>query len=173
MIIWTVLAVVLGVALVAAVLIPTGRKRMPTDYVASPALLTPGERAFAAVLESLLPPGARLLCKVRVADVIKPAVNKDRAAFLRISQKHLDFVVASRDWKVQLVIELNDKSHDARRRQQRDKFLRDAFAAAGVPLHFIRAASRYDAGQLRDLIFPQAAPASADGAEPSMRERRA
>jgi hypothetical protein len=40
--------------------------------------------------------------------------------------------------------ELNDRSHDSARRRARDEFLRQAFAAAGVPLHFVRAAARYD-----------------------------
>jgi hypothetical protein len=107
-------------------------------------LLSNAERAFAAALEAALPPGARLLAKVRIADMIKPANASDRPAFFRISQKHLDFVVTTRDWKPLAAIELNDRSHDSARRRARDEFLRQAFAAAGVPLHFVRAAARYD-----------------------------
>lgn len=60
-------------------------------------MLSNAERAFAAALEAALPPGARLLAKVRIADMIKPANASDRPAFFRISQKHLDFVVTTRD----------------------------------------------------------------------------
>ena len=56
-----------------------------------------------------------------------------------------------------IVIELNDKSHDTEHRRTRDAFMAEAFKGAGIPLHFVRAAARYDAESLKALLpHPQA-----------------
>jgi hypothetical protein len=149
--------IVLFIVVFAAVAVLQGLKKSgrggkPAAYQAA-AVLTNAERAFADALEQAIGPDHRLLIKMRVADVITPRTS-DRAAFLKISQKHLDFVVTDRDWNVVAAIELNDRSHNSSRRQQRDQFLKQAFESAGVVLHFVPARSRYDVAKLAELLRP-------------------
>lgn len=142
----------IALAVVAAVLSAMAKKRPKAyEYRAAP-ILTKGERAFADALEPTLPAGSRLLAKVRVADLITPKTPREIAAFRKISQKHMDFVIADRAWKVIAAVELNDKSHEAPARRERDNFLRDAFAGAGVALHFVRAQARYEPAALTQLL---------------------
>jgi len=94
------------------------------------------------------------LAKIRLADLLKPASTRDRGAFLKISQKHVDFLVVNKEWSVVAAIELNDRTHDAPHRRDRDEFVKSACEGAGVPLHIVRAASRYELASLRGLFEP-------------------
>lgn len=153
---WHIIAAAIVLAVIAVAL--RGRARTRKHYAYRPApILTKGERAFAHALEQCLPQGARLLAKVRLADVLHPSSPRDRGAFLKISQKHLDFVVTTQDWTVLAAIELNDKSHDAPSRQARDAFLGKAFEGAGIPLHFVPARAKYDPAELERLWEPKPA----------------
>ena len=99
-------------------------------------LLTKAERSFYGVLLSVLPDDYQVMCKVRLADLIKPSVPKNQfyAAFSRIAQKHIDFVIVRKtDLSVVAAIELNDSSHSQRNRVERDLFVRDAMKSASVP----------------------------------------
>lgn len=148
--VWIIFVIIV---LLAGVLPALLRKRAPSyTYRAAPGLLTKGERAFADALEPCLPAGMRLAAKVRVADIITPANPRQIAAFRRISQKHIDFVLLDRAWQVLAAIELNDKSHERPDRQARDAVLRDAFQSAGVALHFVKAQARYSTAELSALV---------------------
>ena len=48
----------------------------------------------------------------------RPASTRDRGAFLKISQKHVDFLVVNKEWSVVAAIELNDRTHDAPHRRE-------------------------------------------------------
>jgi hypothetical protein len=156
---WHIIVALIVLAIVAAALKGKGGSRRSYDYKPTP-LLTKGERAFASAIQECLPPGARLLAKVRLADLITPTSARDRGAFLKISQKHVDFVIAAADWSVLAAVELNDKSHDAQHRRERDDFIRKACEGAGIRLHFVRAAARYDLAELRVLLLPPSPPAA-------------
>lgn len=156
---WTILGVLIALGALAASLKGGARARRSYSYKSAP-ILTKGERAFADALEQCLPSGARLLAKIRLADLLTPAATRDRGAFLKISQKHVDFVVVNKDWSVLAAVELNDKTHDAPQRRERDEFLKSACDGAGVPLHIVRAAVRYDLASLRALFEPPTMPGS-------------
>ena len=122
-------------------------------------LFTPAERSFLGVLNSVLKDDVHILGKVRVADILTPAKGMSRSnwqkAFNKISAKHFDFVICNKDdFSVLCVIELNDKSHNNKQRQQRDAFLEKACEAASLPLIQIKA----QAGYLLDEIKNQLAP---------------
>ena len=77
--------------------------------------------------------------KVRVADVVEPKSGHGRSArqkaFNKISAKHFDFLLCDKEeLSVACAIEMDDGSHNSKRRQDRDKFLKEVFEAAGVPL---------------------------------------
>jgi len=149
---------VLAAALLAALLILAALARRPRrpPYVLCDSLLTPGEMAFNRVLDRCLPPGCRVMMKVRLADVITVPRGSDESQswWAKIKQKHCDFVLVDTDsLQPILVIELNDKSHDRADRKARDAFLEQAFDVAGLPLLWVKAAAAYDTRQVRLSIF--------------------
>jgi hypothetical protein len=72
----------------------------------------------------------------------------------RISQKHVDFLICTRDTVLPLgVVELDDASHQRADRKQRDRFVDAAFAAAALHVMRVRAARSYDADMLRQQVL--------------------
>ena len=125
-------------------------------------LFSPAERSFLGVLMQAVPDETIVMGKVRVADVITPIKGLDRSkwqiAFNKISAKHFDFVVCDRSTlKVISVVELNDKSHKQKKRADRDAFLREACASAGLRLLEFEAKARYSVVEVRNQF--------ADGSE--------
>ena len=74
-------------------------------------------------------------------------------AFNKISAKHFDFLLCDKeDLSVACAIELDDGSHNSKRRQERDEFLKGVCEAAGVPLIQIPAKSAYVISEVRGLL---------------------
>ncbi|WP_052713086.1 DUF2726 domain-containing protein [Pseudoalteromonas rubra] len=115
-------------------------------------VLSPAEISFYKVLQSILTDEAIVLSKMRVADVMLP-VTSDKSlwqvSFNKISRKHFDFVICkSTDMSVIAVVELNDKSHNKKNRQDRDEFLQQACDSAALPIVFIQASRTYKPAEL-------------------------
>ena len=120
-------------------------------------LFTPAEWHFYQALCVAVPEGMTLFGKVRVADVLQPEKGLDRStwqrSFNKIAGKHFDFVVVDADsGQMRCAIELNDRSHRQRDRQDRDAFLVGACEHAQLPLLMIPAARQYDTAELRAQI---------------------
>lgn len=154
-----VLLIVLGVVVfLARILLPDlFRGQVAYPYRREPTLFTPAERSFLGVLEQALQGQSRVFGKVRLGDVItvKPGLDRSarQRALNRILQKHLDFVLCDpQDLSVQLVIELDDSSHQAARRQARDAFLDKAMAAADVRILHFPAKRDYSVQDIREAI---------------------
>jgi len=84
-------------------------------------LFTPAERSFLGVLDQAVAGRARVFGKVRVGDVLGPRKGLQRGASStarnKIDRKHFDFVLCDpSDLSVICVIELDDKSHQAKLR---------------------------------------------------------
>lgn len=108
-------------------------------YCLRRSLFTPAERSFLGVLDPLLPADVRLFGKVRLEDIFGVKSGLDRAgrttARNRINRKHVDFLlVRAQDLSPIAGIELDDSSHDAEDRQERDLFVDQVFSVAGLPL---------------------------------------
>lgn len=134
-----------------------GKAVIGYPYGPQRALFTPAERSFLGVLEQATGESQRVFGKIRLADVIKVNAGLTRSArqtaFNRISGKHLDFVLCDpTDLKVVAAIELDDKSHDAPRRQQRDSFVDAALGAAGIPMHHFSAKRSYSVREVRAIL---------------------
>jgi very-short-patch-repair endonuclease len=126
-------------------------------YQREPVLFTPAERSFLGVLEQAVEGQFRIFGKVRLADIIRVksgvSAGARQQAFNRIQSKHIDFVLCKpRDLSVQFVVELDDSSHQAPRRQARDEFLDDALKAAGIPLLHFRAQRTYSVPDIREAL---------------------
>ena len=162
------LAVLGLVALVglAAVVVRLVRPDLP--YVAAPSLLTPAERAFFAVLRQALGEDYHLFAKVRLGDIleVQRGVSGKRrfAAFGRISSKHADFVACDPGtFAVRGVIELDDRSHLQRHRQERDQFFDAALAVADIPVLRVTVQRTYSPKDLREQAWAAFGPPARPG----------
>jgi len=120
-------------------------------------LFSPAERSFLGVLNQVIGNKARVFGKVRVADILTPAKgmtrNEWQQSFNKISGKHFDFVLCdSNDLSVLCVLELNDSSHNSKKRTERDHFLAEACISASVPLVQVKAKSSYNIQEVRDSL---------------------
>lgn len=120
-------------------------------------LLTAAEQSFLSVLDDIFNQGFRIFGQVRLADVIKVKTglssSQRQSAFNRISRKHLDYVICSKDdLSIVGAIELDDRSHSRPDRKQRDTFLNQALATAAVPLLRHPVKKHYDIGDLREKL---------------------
>ena len=91
-------------------------------YMKRQVLFSAAERSFLDVLDQALGDEYRVFGKVRVADVVEPlrglGNSARRKAFNRISAKHFDYALCTKDYLAAVaVIELDDKSHQQRKRQ--------------------------------------------------------
>lgn len=103
-------------------------------------LFTPAERSFYGVLlQAIDRDKYQVFGKVRVADLLEPLPSRNRSqwqkAFNAISAKHFDFVLCKAgDLTPVAVIELDDKSHNQKKRQKRDELLKSICKQAGLPM---------------------------------------
>jgi ssDNA-binding Zn-finger/Zn-ribbon topoisomerase 1 len=121
-------------------------------------LFSPAERSFFGVLGQAVGNEYAIFGKVRVADVVsvKSVADKGgwRRAFNRISAKHFDFVICAKgDLSVVCVVELDDQSHQERKRQERDAFLVKLCQAVSLPLIQIPAQRAYTVADIRAKFF--------------------
>ena len=138
-------AITLTLMIVAIVSLRDG----PPPYERRGVLLSPAEISFLRSLQLAVRDDWLIFSMVRLADIIKvrARTRKYQSWNSRIQGKHLDFVLCDVETlDVKLAIELEDPSHG---RGTRDRFLKTALAAAGVPLLRIRALDKYETAVLR------------------------
>lgn len=126
-------------------------------YYLRKSLFTPAERSFLGVLEANLPSGVRLFGKVRLEDILGVKAGLEpgerQAARNRINRKHVDFLlVRVSDLAPLAGIELDDSSHEAEDRQQRDRFVDSAFASAGLPLLHVPVQKSYNPAEVKAKV---------------------
>jgi very-short-patch-repair endonuclease len=159
----TAAAAIFLAAYIVLRLIRLPRRRMP--YVLCDSLLTNAELDFYRALRQVVDSDSTLVCKVRMLDILElPRGVRERQAWLnKVSAKHVDFLVCSREtFKPRLAIELDDSSHDREDRKTRDAFVNEAFAAAGLPLLRVRAQRGYNIKELSVSVDASLAPIDSD-----------
>jgi len=127
----------------------------PLPYLKKDYLLTKAERAFYDVLLIALERRYSVFAKVRMLDLFYlPKGTKNRMGWNgRIIQKHVDFVICDpKTLGPVACIELDDASHEAEERQERDAFVDKVFEAAGLKLLHVRAAISYDPEAIKTMI---------------------
>lgn len=120
-------------------------------------LFSVAERSFLGVLDKVVGDKYRVLGKVRLADIIKVksglSPQERRVAFNQIQSKHVDFVLCDpKDLSVQLVVELDDSSHDAKNRKDRDIFVDKALETAGIKVVRVKARKSYKLEEVRKAL---------------------
>lgn len=120
-------------------------------------LFTPAERSFLGVLDQAVAGRARVFGKVRVGDVLSPRKGLQKGASStarnKIDRKHFDFVLCDpSDLSVLCVIELDDKSHHAKSRKERDDLLVGACKAASIPMIQVSVKAAYTISNIVELL---------------------
>lgn len=106
-------------------------------------LLTKNEwKNYMSMRQQLEGEGLRICPKVRLLDLIEPkkcSNAKERRALLnKIQSKHVDFTICDEKLNVLLVLELDDSSHEAESRRQRDLFVDSVLTGAGYQILHVR-----------------------------------
>lgn len=79
--------------------------------------------------------------------------SQNRVYRNKIDRKHIDFLLYDpQTLQPILGIELDDKSHERKDRQERDRFVDGVFAAAGLPIAHIPVRPIYQATQLNQFL---------------------
>lgn len=125
-------------------------------YQARP-LVSPAERSFFRVLDRAVGDRVLILVKVRLGDVLaaRPGLSRGAraGAWNRIRRKHVDFVLCSRtNLAVLAAVELDDASHEAPARRDRDAVVDRALGAAGIPVHRFAARGAYSVHEVRRVL---------------------
>lgn len=134
------------------------QKARMNPYFKADSLLTPAELNFFNVLKGAISDDCYIVCKIRLADIIKVDRNLPRSeyqtAFNKIQSKHVDFVICnSSDMSTYCVIELDDKSHGKPSRQARDDFVDSALKWAGIPILHIPVKKSYNTTELQEYFI--------------------
>lgn len=157
---WPLLIVVVVLGLIGAILKPKASISSVGElgYRKKKTLFTEAERSFLGVLDQIIDPTQhRVFGKVRVADLIEPNPTKNRSewqkAFNSISAKHFDYVICAVDTlQPACVIELDDKSHSQKKRQQRDQLLESICREVELPLVRVPAQRTYKPKVIKALL---------------------
>lgn len=158
--------VIVGISIVvtAAAYVWENRLRRSSPVPAAPAfrrkgaLLSPAERALLSVLEQAVGDQGRIFSMVRVADVLDMDRGMDGgergSALSQIQGAHFDFVICEPEsTDVICAIELHDGSHAREAWQERDTFLAEACAVAGLPLILLPWQQDYAVSEIRALVL--------------------
>lgn len=113
--------------------------------VVTGSLLRSQELALYQRLENKLDRTCRVMCKVRVVDVLKPASGVRRRQwrfwFESMVQKEFDLVVClAESMKVLAVLECFDNTDYSSARKKRDRFVLELCSGAGLPVWFVNVA---------------------------------
>ena len=78
--------------------------------------------------------------KVRLLDLLEPVKGnpKYKTYFYKIQAKHVDFVLCDQKLVAKYIIELDDNSHDAEKRKERDNFVDEVVTSVGYKIIHVR-----------------------------------
>lgn len=153
---WIFLLVIVIFAIVVAVSFvgksqPSANTPATFPYCKQGSYLTDAEHSFFKVLQTVLGNNYYIIPQAKLSNIIKVknGMANWQAHFNRISSKTVDFLICDKD-KVTpvLVIELDDASHQSNKRMERDTFVNDVLAKAGIDIMHMRAQSSYNTQEL-------------------------
>lgn len=141
------------VAIIVLVLVLASGKNGGDLPVEAKQLLSKREREALIALEAALPQH-RIYPQVAMGALIKAksglSAKKRASVRNRFAQKIVDFVAEDRQSGELLLIEVDDKTHDAAKDKRRDAIT----AAAGYRTVRVPAAARLSSGTIRSLVYP-------------------
>lgn len=125
------------------------------NYQRCDSLLTRGESAFFPTLQTACAGRSLIFSQVQLCKLISPrrGISRWQTYQNKIDRKSVDFVLCNpNSFAIELIIELDDKTHTTEKRKSRDTFLDDALKSANIPILHIAAASTYSPVALERLI---------------------
>jgi very-short-patch-repair endonuclease len=128
-------------------------KKLP--YVKKDYFLTKAEIDFFRVLEKALENKHYIFPQVRLSDLLFVKAKKEDYYKYRnkIDRKSVDFVLAEKEsLRPLLAIELDDSSHDSRKRKDRDNFVEKALEDTKLPLLRFKVQRFYDTNVIFEEI---------------------
>lgn len=99
--------------------------------------------------------GLIVFTKMRLADLlyIPKGTENEKAWFNRIKAKHIDFIFVDSNYKVRLLVEIDDQTHNRADRQARDEEVDEIFRQQGLEVLHLRAwGKQYGAEDLETII---------------------
>lgn len=99
--------------------------------------------------------GLIVFTKMRVADLlyIPKGTENEKVWFNRIKAKHIDFILVDSNYKVRLLVEVDDSTHNRSDRQARDEEVNEMFRQQGLEVLHLRAwGKQYGTDDLETII---------------------
>lgn len=126
-------------------------------------LFSQTERNFLQLIERAVGTKYRVLCRVRLSDIVALRQNTDKktgkSAIMRASGRNLDFVLCSKDDMSPVVaIDLVNNQSKEGYKAQRDWYVSGALDAARIPHLRIKVKAGYSVEDIRDCIEAKLAP---------------
>ena len=134
----------------------SSKKSEDLPYVLKRYLMSKAERSFFGVLEQVTDSSKYYIFpQVSLSNLVD--VEKGTGSYQtyhnKVDRKSVDFVLFDRNSiSPVLAVELDDASHDREGRQERDAFVDQVLAKAGLPLLHVKAQAAYDPKQLAASI---------------------
>ena len=146
---WLELLILVGLILCLALM---GRGFRDARYCRG-RFLSKNEKEFLRKLDRIVGARYRVFVQVRLADLVDVetgASNRSRwKAISRVFAKSVDFVICNRTtFDPVMVLEVDDRSHEAADRRRRDQLVNRVCAEAGLPLVRFKARFLYSEGEL-------------------------
>ena len=92
--------------------------------------------------------------KVRLLDLLEPVKGntKYKTYFYKVQAKHVDFVILDEKLVARCVVELDDASHDAEDRKERDEFVDEVLQSVGYKVIRTRAVTEEVQQRIREIM---------------------
>lgn len=156
------------VLMILLIIVAVGAMKLNENGLAFPFrkkinLFTPVERNFLELLEASVGHQYRVVCRVRLTDILALRQGTDkktsRTAMLRAGGRHLDFVLCDKkDMSPVIAVDLVHQQGKEGYKAQRDWFVSGALDAARIPHLRIKVKSGYKPQDIRDCIAAKLAP---------------
>ena len=114
------------------------------------------EKAFYRQLSSFAAKkNMTVFTKVRLLDLLEPVMNqpKYKTYFYKVQAKHVDFVLCDEKLVARFIVELDDNSHTAPDRAERDFFVDTVLQAVGYQVLRLKA---FDESKIEQVFFKSA-----------------
>ena len=97
-----------------------------------------------------------LFTKIRLVDLVrlkKSEYGKYMTIFNKLSKKHIDFIIVDKYWKIEVLIELDDKYHNNNKAKINDKFKNELALYLNIPLIRYNAWNNYNFDNLKGMLL--------------------
>lgn len=135
--------------------VPTGEK-ITYPYKLTQRVFSPKEGYFYRDVRPIADKlGLIVFTKMRLADLlyIPKGTENEKAWFNRIKAKHIDFIFVDSNYKIRLLVEIDDQTHNRADRQARDEEVDEIFRQQGLEVLHLRAwGKQYGADDLETII---------------------